>query len=513
MANPFTSKTAAPVTTGYGSEIAELQRQQQYADLLRQQSLEPMGDTQVVSGWAIKKSPTEGLAKMLQAYGARKNQDEVLEKQKALEQKMISDRQSSLADYMRLSQGTPGQVVDDESGGHMTPAQAPNRQAALASLLQAKDPALQQMGLAEMQKEMQRHRFAQMLTGGSGTQGQPPGFTAHGVPMDMAQMLTSSDDPMEAYIKLAEKLREPKMSNDGKVLSYQNLGGNWGYAPAPGSVSAVQAFQNVANQNEFVDIPDGSGGTIKMWKDQALGAVQPPQKGAIGDFQGPPDEVMKQIMSIPDPKERVAAFTAYTNNNQPGAAQRLGYTPSEAQRAAEKKKAEVRAEREVNAPEAQKSAELSVGNIDRALGSLAALANDPGLSNITGSINGRLPSISDRGVNAEAKLNTLATQISGQVIQAMRDASRTGGAVGNVTEKEWPRLEGMLGRLSRVQTTSEFKKGLQDIEMALFDIRRSIAEAHLKDYPGARLPNAPGTAFPQQSGGRIKVISVTPVGE
>lgn len=95
--NLFTSGTAAsPLVQMIAPDIAaqqlQLSRQQQMADILRQQSLSPMGDTQVVNGWALQKSPFEGLAKVLQGYMAGKNQQGIdaknLELSKALGERM-----------------------------------------------------------------------------------------------------------------------------------------------------------------------------------------------------------------------------------------------------------------------------------------------------------------------------------------------------------------------------------------------------------------------------------------
>lgn len=511
MTNPYTSKAAGPMPSGYGADIADIQRQQQYADLLRQQALEGNGDTQMVSGWAVKKSPFEGMAKMLQAWGSRTAQDKAIDAQKALEERMVTDRQKSLSDYLKLSTGTPesangrfypaGGNPDEESGMGYQPAQAPDKQAALAALLSAKDPALQQMGLSEMQKEMQRQRFAQMLTGGQGTtQGATqgvPGFTAHGVPMDQAQLLAQGEDPIGGYTKLVEELRKPKMSQDGKVLTYQNTNGQWGYAPAPGSVQAMQAFQNVANANDIVEVPDGTGGTIKMPKDQALKTLQ----------------TLQSIQGLPDPAHRAAAAADMVRGAPTGPAPVMGRTPSKAEQDAAAVAAKDKAEKAANAPQAQKQAELVVRPLDNALNSIAQAMNHPGLSAVTGPFAGRLPSFREDSVNAQAAINTVKRQVAGAVIQAMRDASKSGGAVGNVTEGEWPRLEGMIASLEQAQTTDEFQKALDDIQNHMLAVRTAVVKAHMTDYPSASLPTAPEPVKPigRSQSGSIKVLSVEPV--
>lgn len=75
-------------------EQQQLSRRQQMADLLRKQSLDPVGNTEVINGWAVKKSPLEGLSKMAQALSANYIQDKTdshqLELAKALQGRLGS---------------------------------------------------------------------------------------------------------------------------------------------------------------------------------------------------------------------------------------------------------------------------------------------------------------------------------------------------------------------------------------------------------------------------------------
>lgn len=94
--NPFTSAQAPATMSLIAPDITQEQnqllRRQQLADMLRQQALTPDGGTEMVSGWAVKKSPMEGLAKIAQALGSRHVQNGVdsrqLELAKALQERM-----------------------------------------------------------------------------------------------------------------------------------------------------------------------------------------------------------------------------------------------------------------------------------------------------------------------------------------------------------------------------------------------------------------------------------------
>src|SRR6185436_21086615 len=90
----------------YAAEQADIERRRAYAQALQQQGQTPMGPTEQVGGWAIRKSPFEGLAKMLQSYSGRKGQEQATEQQKALSGRYMSDYQKVLAKGLSELQGS-----------------------------------------------------------------------------------------------------------------------------------------------------------------------------------------------------------------------------------------------------------------------------------------------------------------------------------------------------------------------------------------------------------------------
>jgi len=160
--NPFTSAKAPQTLVAGGPDIwpqqQQLDRQKLLADMLRKQSMEPSGGTEMVSGWAVKKSPMEGLAKIAQALGGKYLDKQNDEKQAELTKASGKQLADTLAAYQADMQGTPAQpgvpMAADGYGPEMpgTPAVAPNKQAALARLLQSGNPMLQQMGMQAIMK-------------------------------------------------------------------------------------------------------------------------------------------------------------------------------------------------------------------------------------------------------------------------------------------------------------------------------------------------------------------------
>lgn len=68
-----------------------------------------------------------------------------------------------------------------------------------------------------------------------------------------------------------------------------------------------------------------------------------------------------------------------------------------------------------------------------------------------------------KAANAEALLETLRSKTAFGTLQAMRDASKTGGALGAVSEKELKLLESNLAALSKAQSPEQFRQQLDAI--------------------------------------------------
>ena len=105
----------------------------------------------------------------------------------------------------------------------------------------------------------------------------------------------------------------------------------------------------------------------------------------------------------------------------------------------------------------------SNSDLDRLSTSANELLKTSNLGRITGIV-GALPNIPGmEGADAQAKLNTLKSQVGFGVLQAMRNASKTGGALGNVSDAEGKRLEANLAALENAQSEKQMRESLQKI--------------------------------------------------
>ena len=66
-----------------------------------------------------------------------------------------------------------------------------------------------------------------------------------------------------------------------------------------------------------------------------------------------------------------------------------------------------------------------------------------------------------------ADVNTLSANIAFGELTAMREASKTGGALGQVSERELALLEAALGSLDRAQSPEQFKKSLDTVKASI----------------------------------------------
>jgi hypothetical protein len=128
----------------------------------------------------------------------------------------------------------------------------------------------------------------------------------------------------------------------------------------------------------------------------------------------------------------------------------------------------------------------SISGFDR----LAVAANEvlkhPGLAGITG-LRGAIPNIPGTdAANAEALLGTLKSQVGFGVLQDMRNNSKTGGALGSVSDAEGKRLEANLAALEKSQSLDQYKANLQKIIEYAEAAKDRVREAYNLKHKGAK---------------------------
>lgn len=120
----------------------------------------------------------------------------------------------------------------------------------------------------------------------------------------------------------------------------------------------------------------------------------------------------------------------------------------------------------------------TVSDLDRLATKANEILEHPGLKGITG-MRGAIPNFPGTdAADAEAKLNTLKSQIAFSVLQTMRNNSKTGGALGNVSDAEGKRLEGNLQELDKAQSLDQFKQAMVGIKQYVEEAKGRMREAY-----------------------------------
>lgn len=120
--------------------------------------------------------------------------------------------------------------------------------------------------------------------------------------------------------------------------------------------------------------------------------------------------------------------------------------------------------REAAFPQAKQSVSGFQSKSDQFITELERLRDDPGLNQITGPIFGRTPSVTREGSRAQALYDKIFAKGGFQALQDMREASKTGGALGNVSNEEGRRLEkSIVGGLDRTQNIADVQQAINDL--------------------------------------------------
>lgn len=154
---------------------------------------------------------------------------------------------------------------------------------------------------------------------------------------------------------------------------------------------------------------------------------------------------------------------------------------------------------------AKMSLDNSVANLDQLQQQANELLNHRGLGRITG-MTGMLPNVPGfPGADAQAKLDTLRAKVGFAALQSMRDASKTGGALGQVSDFENRLLQNSMAELQNAQTEKQIKQALQKILSQTEGMKDRLQKAYETDYAGLNRPGSnmqPGTGSPPIKGAR-----------
>jgi hypothetical protein len=167
--------------------------------------------------------------------------------------------------------------------------------------------------------------------------------------------------------------------------------------------------------------------------------------------------------------------------------QRPGGAPGQPVRAPAKSPTAT-AVKEARAPaEAFNAMTATQAKYDDTIARAERLLNNPSLDTIVGNVQGNIPETalslySQSAANALSDYNELLAVAGFQELQAMRDASPTGGALGQVSDSENKLLQQSAFASSRTQDEKKFKESLRTYIKRLRESRSRVNDAYQRTF-------------------------------
>lgn len=139
------------------------------------------------------------------------------------------------------------------------------------------------------------------------------------------------------------------------------------------------------------------------------------------------------------------------------------------------------------AAEAYNAMEGTVAKYDKTIALAERLLKNPALDGIIGNVQGNVPETvlglsSQAAANALSDYNALLSVAGFQELQAMRDASPTGGALGQVSDSENKLLQQSAFASSRTQDEVKFRESLREYIRLLRDSKKRVEGAYERTY-------------------------------
>jgi hypothetical protein len=164
------------------------------------------------------------------------------------------------------------------------------------------------------------------------------------------------------------------------------------------------------------------------------------------------------------------------------------------------------------ANEALTAKDAAVARYDETIAVAKRLLTNPGLNSIIGNVQGNIPETalslySQDAADALADYNTLLTTAGFQELQAMRDASPTGGALGQVAVEENKMLQKSAFASSRAQSEAKFKQAVKDYISRMERSRSRVVGAFDRQFGGRVAPAAARTPTTPTNTGRPSLDS------
>ena len=287
----------------YTAESAAIQRRLQMAQLLGQQALQPV---EVPQQAGVRASPYMGLAKMLQGYMAGSEEKAATEAYKDLAERYQAGNRAEMGAFLGAMQGTPqkelagpapegapqGVSPEGMQGGYIQPAQAPDRQRAMALALGSQNPTLQGAGGAMLGQMFAQDKIKDFKVELVGDKTHRIGYTDLGKRIDLGEITESISPDTAARLKQDKDLSDRAFSQlsasqkatlEQSDRAFNNLSAN-----QKATLNNDAARLGISAQQLFFDTGiKAGGGTFVNPLAQPTNAPRPAPAGAVAPTSAP----------------------------------------------------------------------------------------------------------------------------------------------------------------------------------------------------------------------------------
>lgn len=274
-----------------------------------------------------------------------------------------------------------------------------------------------------------------------------PALAARGVTADqsrarIAQAIQAGPEAFAELVNQSKLGTEKFMEMNKPTLTAQNLGGT------------VQVLQTPGLGGKASVVP-GSAGTVTMTPAQMDQAKRDQQRLAL-EGQRVNLEGQRVNIARQESERKVQGLEALP--------------PKEIQK------------REAAFPQATSVIKGFESKSDSFVKDLEKLRDHPGLSQITGLIAGRVPALTADGRAAQALYDKVVAKGGFQALQDLRDASKTGGALGNVSNQEGKQLTASFAAIDRRQDAKDVQAAINDAIGSVQGAKTRMREAYDSTY-------------------------------
>lgn len=165
-----------------------------------------------------------------------------------------------------------------------------------------------------------------------------------------------------------------------------------------------------------------------------------------------------------------------------------------------KQKAQEAVKMEAGRTPARVNISTAINSLGRLKAEAEAIRDDPALGRITGLYGQVWDAPGSAASDVRARLKSLTAQIGFSVLQAIREASKTGGALGQVSDKELANLQNALAGLDTKQSKESFRRNLQQVINYTKGAEERLKGGYRETY-GQEF-SEPGGAQPQTFGNK-----------